>query len=201
MSLGKLLTTGKSLVGLNDPASRYKIRGALPKFGGKKNPFAPKEPTQQMLTPMERAAAKLKETKRLPVTAAQASATAEKAPEPKNDFMAKIFGAARGWMARLNPLKWLPKRKPAQPKSAIPRFDKAGAVQGEFSLDNIKVVRNDLSDADVEVVPVKSRPAAKAARAVVAETSAETAVNNVPELPPAKEPWEFLGERILAKRD
>jgi hypothetical protein len=70
-----------------------------------------------------------------------------------------------------------------------------------LSLDNIKVVRNDLSDADVEVITAKARPAVKASRATVAEPGVETAVNSVPELPPAKEPWEFLGERILAKND
>jgi hypothetical protein len=35
-------------------------------------------------------------------------------------------------------------------------------VQPDLSLDAVKVVHNDLSDADVEVVPVKSRSAAPA---------------------------------------
>jgi hypothetical protein len=41
MSLLRLLTTGKSLVGLKKPENRYHLPGqtALPKFGGKKNPF------------------------------------------------------------------------------------------------------------------------------------------------------------------
>src|SRR5258708_32731579 len=41
MSLLRLLTTGKSLVGLKKPEHRYHLPGetALPKFGGKKNPF------------------------------------------------------------------------------------------------------------------------------------------------------------------
>jgi hypothetical protein len=43
-------------------------------------------------------------------------------------------------------------------KSAIERFAKP-PVQGELSLDRIKVVRNDLSDADLEVVPAKPRVA------------------------------------------
>ncbi len=34
-------------------------------------------------------------------------------------------------------------------------------VQGELSLDKIKVVRNDLSDADLEVVPAKLPAAPK----------------------------------------
>jgi hypothetical protein len=54
------------------------------------------------------------------------------------------------------------------------------AVQTELSLDTVKVIHNDLSDADVEVVPIKSRPAAA-----------------VPESPPAKKAWEYLGERLL----
>lgn len=201
MSLGKLLTTGKSLVGLHD-GSRYKMRnGALPKFNSKKNPFAQKAPTQQTFTPMEEAAAKLKETKRLPAVAVEPTPATKQPAAAKSEFMAKILGMLRSTLAKLNPLTWLPKRKPAEPKSAIPRFDKPGVVQGELSLDNIKVVRNDLSDADVEVVPMKSRPAVNATRAAITEASTETAVNSVPELPPAKEPWEFLGERILAKHD
>ena len=39
-------------------------------------------------------------------------------------------------------------------KSSIPRFAKQ-PVQGHLSLDTIKVVRNDLSDADLEVTPAK----------------------------------------------
>jgi hypothetical protein len=43
MSLGKLLTTGKSLVGLSHSHSRCRLqKGALPKFESAKNPFAAK---------------------------------------------------------------------------------------------------------------------------------------------------------------
>ena len=55
--------------------------------------------------------------------------------------MSKLAG---WWAARKSPVK-----------SAIPRFDKP-VVQGELSLENIKVVRNDLSDADMEVVAAKT---------------------------------------------
>ncbi|HEY3761174.1 MAG TPA: hypothetical protein VGN23_05455 [Verrucomicrobiae bacterium] len=51
-------------------------------------------------------------------------------------------------------------------------------VQTELSLDAIKVVHNDLSDAEVEVIPLKSR-------------------GDVAELPPARRSWEILGERLL----
>ena len=46
--------------------------------------------------------------------------------------------------------------QPAKP--IIPRFTKQ-PVQSELSLDKIKVVRNDLSDADLEVVTAR-QPAA-----------------------------------------
>ena len=44
MSLGKLLTTGKSLVGLHGASGRYQLRtGAMPKFESSKNPFVQAE--------------------------------------------------------------------------------------------------------------------------------------------------------------
>jgi hypothetical protein len=55
---------------------------------------------------------------------------------------------------------------------------KAMATQTELSLDAVKVVHNDLSDVDVEVVPMKSRSAA-------------------PELGAPKKSWEFVGERLF----
>jgi hypothetical protein len=54
-------------------------------------------------------------------------------------------------------------------------------VQPELSLETVKVVHNDLTDADVEIVPMKSRP--------VREPAAD--------MQPAKKSWEILGERIM----
>jgi hypothetical protein len=51
-------------------------------------------------------------------------------------------------------------------------------TQTELSLDSVKVVHNDLSDVDVEVVPIKSRA-------------------TVPDLPAPKKSWEFVGERLF----
>ncbi len=56
------------------------------------------------------------------------------------------------------------------------------AVQPEFSLDAVKVVHNDLADADVEIVPVKSHAVASP---------------EAPILPPARKSWDFLGERLM----
>ena len=171
MSLMKFLTAGKSFDQKNSDG-RYQISGknGLPKFGSAKNPFAPKTPagaaTPKIAAP-EMAAAKtaasdlvktrklpvlpeqLKQTKRLP------AAAAPKISGEKKDFAIwqKMIGGASAAFAKLNPFAWVVREKsPARP--AIPRFDKS-ATQTELSLDNIKVVRNDLNDADVEVVPAK----------------------------------------------
>jgi len=75
----------------------------------------------------------------------------------------------------LNPISMWRGSAPAAPSVPCP-------VQSELSLDSVKVVHNDLSDADVEVVPIKSRTADKTA---------------VPTLPPPEKSWEFLAERMF----
>ncbi|HWD93846.1 MAG TPA: hypothetical protein VG938_16010 [Verrucomicrobiae bacterium] len=200
MSLGKLLNTGKSLVGLHNAGGRYHLqKGALPKFESSKNPFATRaheveperEPQLPKLTPAELAAAKLKKTQALPVLSAKAEAPSRNT-EPAQPT--KPAPVVESWLKKINPLVWLRNSKPAQPKSAIPRFGK-GPVQGELSLENIKVMRNDLSETDLEAVPMKVRHAKPAPVAV----EASAAVMAIPELPPATNAWEYLGERLLGK--
>jgi hypothetical protein len=77
--------------------------------------------------------------------------------------------ARMGWTTRLNPFR--------PPEPVVPPAEE----QTQFSLDAVKVVHNDLSDAEVEVVPVK----------------AHAEVPQVPVLPPARQAWEYLGEKIL----
>jgi hypothetical protein len=59
-------------------------------------------------------------------------------------------------------------------KPAIPRFPKP-PVQGELSLDKIRVMRNDLSDADLEVIAAKA-PAAPARSEPALHTAKEVGV-------------------------
>jgi hypothetical protein len=76
------------------------------------------------------------------------------------------------WKERFNPFR--------APEPVAPPM--VGAVQTELSLDAVKVVRNDLADADIEVVPVKSQT---------------ISAPEAPVLPPARQSWEFLGERLI----
>jgi hypothetical protein len=171
MSLLRLLTSGKSLVSLKDLESRYQLRprNLLPKFGSARNPFiaraqATKQPAVMNTapqtaprtgepTPAELEAANLKETKRLPGISPTTEAKAISRPGVAAGVLHRISQIAR----KFNPLGWRGDRRSAA-KPAIPGFNHP-PVQGELSLDNIKVVRNDLNDADLEVIPAK--PAAK----------------------------------------
>lgn len=257
MSLGRLLSSGKSLIGLSS-ASRYELRtGSLPKFESSKNPFAKPSAEQadtQGLSPAEMAATHLKKTQLLPLLPPKPEAPGESFQPPRpgetrvkpqtstpapqetkpsvpspalnrsanvNDPAATSTSSAgttppssvgrereemgvsesneqsqtpaivSNWLKKLNPLVWFGDRKPVEPKSSVPRFNKK-PVQGELSLENIKVMRNDLSDADVEVVPKKALPMQD-----IPLPGASAAAAAIPELPPATSAWEYLGERLL----
>jgi len=213
MSLGKLLTTGKSLVGLSYSGSRYHLqKGALPKFESAKNPFASKapaepaerEPQLPKLSSDEVAAkeARLSTLGALIVdreTAVAANRTSSSAEAPKISEPPKVVAPVDSWLKKINPLVWFGNRKPAEPKPAIPRFSKSHTpIQGELSLDNIKVMRNDLSEADVEVVPMKAR-APKITATPAPQAGAAAMALPVPDLPPATRAWEFIGEHLMGK--
>jgi hypothetical protein len=164
MNLGKLLGAGKTFFGGGNPAAyRQNKRIYLPKFNAEKNPFAPKpaEPAPAAAAP---------EMKK--VSAPQFS-TPFAAKTQKIPILPAAKPARAAWTTRLNPFR--------APAPAAPPL--AGAVQPELlSLDAVKVVHNDLADADIEIVPVKSRASAPVA---------------APLLSPAREAWEFMGESLL----
>ena len=160
MNLGKLLGAGKSFInGTNAAAYRADKRAYLPKFVSPKNPFTQTESAK----PSENAAG--------PVKKAAMSALAKTQKMPEISATSKSLAA---WTTKLNPMTML--RGPQVEAKIFQR-----PMQSELSLEKIKVVHNDLTDADVEVVPMKSRPAR------------EPAID----LPPAKKSWEVLGERIM----
>ena len=163
MNLGKLLGAGKTFFGGGKPSEyRQDKRFYLPKFNAAKNPFTPKpaEPAPAAAAP---------EMKK--VSAPKFSAPFAASPQ-KTATVAAAKPARAAWTARLNPFR--------VPEPVAPPL--VGAVQPELSLDAVKVVHNDLADADIEIVSVKSRASAPVA---------------APLLSPAREAWEFMGESLL----
>jgi hypothetical protein len=165
MNLGKLLVAGKSIInGRADISYRANKHVYLPKFGLAQNPFKSPPDAEPATPAAETIAAPI--PKVVTPIAAKTQKLPTLAPKPVR---------ATTWVSKLNPISiW---REPA------PAAQNAqGPVQSELSLDSVKVVHNDLSDADVEVVPIKSRTAGEA---------------TVPVLPPPTRPWEFLAERMF----
>ncbi len=165
MNLGKLLVAGKSVInGCAEVSYRANRRVYLPKFGLAQNPFKSPDEAEPAKPVAVTVAAPIKKT--APPVAAK---TQKIPPWPARP------ARATSWASKLNPISIWRGSAPAAPSAPCP-------VQSELSLDSVKVVHNDLSDADVEVVPIKSRTADKTA---------------VPTLPPPEKSWEFLAERMF----
>jgi len=172
MSLVRLLTAGKSLVGIQDSKSRYRSVDprALPKFGSEK-----KVKTEKVNTDVARENGARPSVAKSSGESSKANGDLSADRNVRTPLADKNVGvtqaaekarvrAARqergsGWISQWGTkLSSLVSQKPRPARSAIPRLNGL-AVQGELSLDNIKVVRNDLSDADLEVVTRKMAPA------------------------------------------
>jgi hypothetical protein len=147
----------------------------LPKFNDGTNPFLPKTPA----APAEPQKAEITAPPVAPVQKAPppyAFKPVRSAPQMARTPAAAKPEAARParsrWTARLNPFR------AAEPVAApVP-----AVVQPELSLDSVKVVHNDLADAEVEVVPVKAH---------------SDAVVTPPLLPPSRQAWEYVGENLM----
>jgi hypothetical protein len=148
MNLGKLLAAGKSIIGgRGEIAYRISDRAYLPKFISSKNPFAP--------------AAKVEPAPKVVVAPIKKGMASDGTKTQK----LPTFPAARfrktGWISKFNPISIWRGSRPQTPQKAQP------PLQAELSLDRVKVVHNDLSDADVEIVPIKSRTAAEAVEPIL----------------------------------
>jgi hypothetical protein len=184
MSLVRLLKAGKSLTDLKDSTSRYRVQQKvrLPKFGSGKNPFAPPETAAAASTPIEgiadtvpwvmsraeKAAARMKHTMRLPTLAATASA--KKAFQPPSARSPRDGGGSwlGRWLTKLIPASWRSANR-TSPRRPAPSRTRA-PVQGELTLNRIRVMRNDLNDADVEVVPAKAAAKPRSRPVALADT-------------------------------
>src|ERR1043166_5278523 len=157
MSLVRLLTAGKSLVGIQASRSRYRSVDprAMPKFGSEKKTDVARESEAKLRVEKSNVKSSRSKVSRAAEKNVGATQAAEKTP-------VAVARDARGsgWVSQWgSKLSSLVSQKPT--RSALPRFNGV-PVQGELSLDNIKVVRNDLSDADLEVVARKVAPVEKA---------------------------------------
>jgi len=188
MSLLRLLSAGKSLVGLKPEAARYRMSDprAMPRFGSGRNPFqarktlspdAPPAPVSTAaLTPAVEAPGSVATPKVESVTAVAAAETEPQArPEPATVAKSEWKRKLAGWIGKLRS-----RRQPKKPKRATPVRPARGPVQGELSLDSIQVVRNDLSDSDFEVVARKTGPTAKPAAVAPAPGQSEPAPTPTP---------------------
>ena len=128
MSLARLLTAAKALTRFNESPTAYRVRRAalLPKFGAASDPFASEKKADAATVPAQLAAA--------PV----------------------VGGSARRtfwpWRLRSGKQEVSDDAKPALLPRAGPTRAARTPVQGELTLDNVRVVRNDLRDADVDIV-------------------------------------------------
>lgn len=162
MNLGKLLAAGKSIMGGRwDINYRVNKHVYLPKFSPAKNPSKLSTGAEPAVAGTDAAAVPVAKRKM-----ALAAAKTQKIATPP-----EVPSRPASWVGKLNPASLWRAPVPDQPP-----------MQTELSLDGVKVIHNDLSDADVEVVPVKSRTVPEA---------------SPPVLPPAKKSWELLGERLF----
>jgi hypothetical protein len=197
MSLLRLLTAGQSLDGPKQPASIYRLsdQRALPKFGSERNPLArvpvptstkgePARMQSQGLitsrtekpTPSSASEGGIRIRIKSPSAPAlvKPAVRSENIPAPKMATArsgVKLLDFGRTWASagqliksarNLLPGNMRPGRE-SKAKMPSPRM-----LQGELLLENIKVVRNDLSDADWEIVTKKEAKRAAAPSAAVA---------------------------------
>jgi hypothetical protein len=191
MKLGKLLAAGTSIMkGRVDISYRSSKQIYLPKFVSPKNPFQPQavQPVaetsgQAVLSPMAEEANAPRPTRlappEVPVAAPIKTVAAKTQKIPA---FSAVSEKKSGWAGKLSPksiFKAVAPRTVAQSSpDAAGKMQKPAETQTELSLDSVRVVHNDLSDVDVEVVPMKSR-------------------STPSEKKPAKKSWEALGERLF----
>ena len=163
MKFGKLLAAGKSWAGGNG-IGRYQMRDGLhlPKFISPKNPFK-QEAVAQPIAPSAVAAAPAttvvesvpKQVKPVKIQSPAVIKVVWQDCAKKLKRTAVVVAKETSELTKQAALFCLdhnPFSAIGRPKlPGIPRFGKS-AVQGELTLDRVKVVRSDLMHADLEVV-------------------------------------------------
>jgi len=219
MSLMRLLTAGKTLIGGNNPGSQYRVtrQRLLPKFGSaeeqkttgiRDNGTTRREDNgtrglqdDRTTGRQEHGTTRQRETGRgLPERVApnegpeqiesdaeRRSPDASRPQGPPGDADASVSWKARATKAVgqgagvFGKVKALVSRRKAKPADVFGTRATRPAVQGELALERVKVVRNDLSQDDLEVVPAKGRgvgapaaPASESEDEMIAAGSSQT---------------------------
>lgn len=155
MSWLRLLAAGKSLVGLEDGVGRYRVRNRLPVFRGSEHPFrATTLPGRNLTDPAQTGCAGPTEAAGAEVNPVQ--------PSAENS----------GRIRRVAALLFSGRSKPAY-ESRLGQ-----PVQTELALERVRVVRNDLSDEDVEIVRARRTPKPSPQRALREPLSPEVGRNH-----------------------
>lgn len=139
MSLMRLLAAGRSLMGQKNAGGRYRLpdEPALPRFEAKKNLFRAPAPVAAAASPPA-AAGRAEAGKECATNRPSLPSLAERQSPGDASLLKKVrnFFRAKGRVTS---------------RKVEARGGK-GLVQAELSLDSVRVVRNDLSDTDLEVV-------------------------------------------------
>jgi hypothetical protein len=141
----RLFAASTSIVGGGKDGKQYRNVGPLPTFGAEK---------EKLQTP----SSKLQRNTRLQAPKTEAAVSVK---DKRPGLIARCFAKVKGLFG------W------KSSAAAIPKFA-LQPVQGELSLDNVKVKCNDLSDTDFELVakPVPTKKAAPSAPEEVKPASA-----------------------------
>ena len=197
MSLVRLLEIGRSLNAIKDTQSRYRMKrhNLLPKFSmaSSANVFHP------LTANMPSKSTELSHRLRRSVTLGAGNGVASELQwkkilqaflsplERMAEFFPKALRSLSSWAGKkVGAFKFIAgKREPLASRISNPV---KAEFQPELSLDNVTVVRNDLSEADLQVVPVR-----KTEKSFVVTQPAEV----TPQREPVSAVWERLKSRLF----
>jgi hypothetical protein len=159
----QLLTASKSLMDIKEATGRYRMtEGLLPKFNSTTR-AAPSASTTRAEPSKQAPGLGIENPLRTKVEAKSKMPSVKPAligtrrfflrnGNSALSFCVKASVSVTGALKKINPVSyWVRRKRQVTPENAT--LNKT-AVQGELSLDKVKVVRNDLSDTDLEIVPV-----------------------------------------------
>ena len=149
------------MIGFKDEEGRYRMTNQrlLPKFGSVKNPFRPGNlPAQMRLAtpPVTESCAVLAANRPAAEEPRRLQAAVKIAQSKLQIYIGNVRRTLHGWAEWLQKRlgRLLARRDKNTARAAVPQLARP-PIQSELSLERVRVLRNDLSDVDLEIVPVK----------------------------------------------